>query len=64
MVAGMDELTTTRKHAQRQEAESPVSQRQFLDLIKRITVEFTDQRTKLSALRRRVEQLEAQGGKP
>jgi polyhydroxyalkanoate synthesis regulator phasin len=61
----MDELQGTRTHAERQRPDAPVVQSQFMDLLKRVSVEFNALRGEVSALRRRVEQLEQQtGGRP
>jgi hypothetical protein len=54
----MDELSATRRHAERQRPEAPATQSQFVDLVKRMSVECSALRSELSALRRRVEQLE------
>ena len=59
----MDELHGTRSHAERQRPDAPVVQSQFMDLVKRVSVEFNALRSEVSALRRRVEQLESRGGK-
>lgn len=59
----MDELHGTRVHAERQHRDAPVVQSQFMDLVKRVSVEFNALRGEVSALRRRVEQLESKGGK-
>jgi polyhydroxyalkanoate synthesis regulator phasin len=59
----MDELHSTRTHAERQRHDAPVVQSQFMDLVKRVSVEFNALRSEVTALRRRVEQLEAKGGK-
>jgi BMFP domain-containing protein YqiC len=60
----MDELQGTRTHAERQRRDAPVTQGQYIDLVKRVSVEFNAMRSEMSALRHRVEQLESQGGKP
>lgn len=60
----MDELNGTRTHAERQRQDAPVVQSQFIDLLKRVSLEFNAMRSEVTALRRRVEQLEAKGGKP
>lgn len=60
----MHELHGTQSHAERQRSDAPVVQSQFMDLVKRVSVEFNALRSEVSALRRRVEQLEAKGGKP
>jgi len=60
----MDELRGTRTHAERQRPDAPVMQSQFIDLVKRVSMEFTALRSEVSQLRHRVEQLEVNGGKP
>lgn len=61
----MLELAATRRHAERQSPETPATRDQFVDLVKRVSVEFSAMRREVTALRRRVEQLERQkGGKP
>lgn len=62
-VTAMDELAATRRHAERQRPEAPATQDQFVDLVKRVSLEFNAMRSEVSTLRRRVEQLESQGGK-
>lgn len=59
----MDELAATRRHAERQQPGAPALQSQFIDLVKRISSEFTALRTEVSALRHRVQQLETKGGR-
>lgn len=60
----MDELHVTQRHAQRQRPDAPVTQSQFVDLVKRVSAELEASRHEVSSHRRRVEQLEANGGKP
>jgi hypothetical protein len=60
----MDELHATQRHAQRQRPDAPVTQSQFVDLVKRVSAELEASRHEVSSLRRRLEQLETQGGKP
>ena len=61
-VRAMDELHGTRSHAERKRPDAPVTQRQYIDLVKKVSVEFNAMRSEVTALRRRVEQLEAKGG--
>ena len=61
----MDELEATRRHAERHRPDAAVTRDQFVDLVKRVSVELNALRREVSALRNRVEQLERQrGGKP
>jgi hypothetical protein len=61
----MDELAATRRHAERQRPDAAVTRDQFVDLVKRVSVELNALRSEVSALRRRVEQLEREkGGRP
>lgn len=61
----MDELAATRRHPERHHPDAAVTRDQFVDLVKRVSVELNALRREVSALRNRVEQLERQrGGKP
>lgn len=61
----MDELSATRRHAERQRPETPATRDQFVGLVKRVSVEFAALRSEVSLLRHRVEQLEREkGGRP
>ncbi|BFI96063.1 MAG: hypothetical protein RSP_15730 [Rhodanobacter sp.] len=54
----MDELAATRRHAERHHPDAAVTRDQFVDLVKRVSVELNALRREVSALRNRVEQLE------
>jgi len=58
----MDELAATRRHAERHRPDAAVTRDQFVDLVKRVSVEFAALRSELSALRHRVERLERRTG--
>lgn len=60
----MDELAPTRRHAERHRPDAAVTRDQFVDLVKRVSVELNALRGEVSSLRHRVEQLESKGGKP
>jgi len=61
----MDELSATRRHAERHRPDAAVTRDQFVDLVKRVSVEFAALRSEVSALRHRVEKLEREkGGRP
>lgn len=61
----MDELAPTRRHAERHRPDAAVTRDQFVDLVKRVSVELNALRSEVSLLRHRVEQLERRtGGKP
>ena len=58
----MDELAATRRHAERHRADAAVTRDQFVDLVKRVSMELNALRREVSSLRNRVEQLERQRG--
>lgn len=58
----MDELAATRRHAERHRPDAAVTRDQFVDLVKRVSVELDALRREVSSLRNRVEQLERRTG--
>ena len=61
----MDELAATRRHAERHRPDAAVTRDQFVDLVKRVSMELNALRREVSSLRNRVEQLERRtGGRP
>jgi len=61
----MDELAATRRHAERHHPDAAVTRDQFVDLVKRVSMELNALRREVSSLRNRVEQLERRtGGRP
>jgi len=58
----MDELSATRRHAERHHPDAAVTRDQFVDLVKRVSVELNALRSEVSSLRNRVEQLERRTG--
>lgn len=58
----MDELAATRRHAERHHPDAAVTRDQFVDLVKRVSMELNALRSEVSSLRNRVEQLERHKG--
>lgn len=56
----MDELEPVRRHAERHCPDAAVTRDQFVDLVKRVSVELNALRSEVSSLRNRVEQMEQQ----